>query len=364
MEVLDLIKTSKNKDSAIFDGYRYRLHRTNKQNISSWLCMKEKSPNCRGTLISKDGKVLHVSSHNCKPDVAATEIAKKLCTVKKRVREEGSSISKIYMQEMSPLFHRGHDYAGSIPTLSAIRRQLNRIRQKDQGAILEPKISQDIILDDDIIMDDGSGFLLDDVNSDNRILIFASSKGRNTLKNNKHFLMDGTFKSCSMQFCQIYTIHAVLTKSNQEDRTIVPIVFSLLPRKNSETYSKLFTVLKDAGWNPYSITMDFEAAVLKELERLFPSVKISGCNFYFNQCLWRQVQSLGLVQEYKENDEIRLHVRMCAALAHLPEDDIEDGWLSIQETSPLQSKLQQFYDYFVKEWLDNSVISTSMWNML
>ncbi|KAF8789744.1 hypothetical protein HNY73_007661 [Argiope bruennichi] len=43
---------------------------------------------------------------------------------------------------------------------------------------------------------------------------------------------------------------------------------------------------------------------------------------------------------------------MCACASHPTKDDAEDGWLSIRETSPLQ----QFYDYFVKEWLDNSVI--------
>ncbi|CAL1272081.1 unnamed protein product [Larinioides sclopetarius] len=365
MDALEIIETSKTKDCAIFDGHQYRLHRINKQNICSWLCIKEKTLNCRGTLKSKDGKVLDVSNHVCKPDVPASEVAKQLCVMKKRVREEDQPVSKIYLKEMGPLFNRGYDYIEKIPIFPAVRSQLYRIRRKERGAALEPKNSQDILItDSDVIMEDGSSFLLADEDSGSRILVFASTKGRDILKTGQHFFMDGTFKSCCLQFYQLYTIHAELRKNEEADIyiTIVPIIFALLTRKNRDTYSKLFTVLKQAGLNPSSITMDFEVAAIVELERNFPLLNIVGCNFHFNQCLWRQVQSLGLVQVYKENEEIRLHIRMCTALAHLPEADIDEGWLCIQETSPQHAKLQEFFDYFVKEWLENSIITTRIWN--
>ncbi|GBM90922.1 hypothetical protein AVEN_171015-1 [Araneus ventricosus] len=176
-------------------------------------------------------------------------------------------------------------------------------------------------------MEDGSSFQLADDDSGSRILVFASTEGRGVLKTAQHFFMDGTFKSCCMHFYQLLTIHADLSKNEEEDTTIVTIIFSLLPRKNSEIYSKLFTVLKHAGWNPNSITMDFEVAAIKELERHFPSVNILGCNFHFNQYLSRQVQSLGLVRNYKDDEEIRLHIHMCAAFAYQPESDMGDGWL-------------------------------------
>ncbi|XP_072394779.1 uncharacterized protein [Diabrotica undecimpunctata] len=53
---------------------------------------------------------------------------------------------------------------------------------------------------------------------------------------------------------------------------------------------------------------------------------------------------------------------MCAALAYLPIEDIDDGWLCIQETSPISEKMEQFYDYFVKQWLENTHITKEMWN--
>ncbi|GBN25026.1 hypothetical protein AVEN_183069-1 [Araneus ventricosus] len=229
MDVLEIIQTSKNLDCAIFDRHQYRLHRANKQNICSWLCIKGRSSNCLGTLKSKDGKVLHVSSHVCIPDVAATEIAKKLCTIEKRVREEEQSVSKIFPQEMGPLFNRGYDYVENIPTLPAVRAQLYRIKRKEQGTEVEPKNSQKSeIMDDDVIMEDGSSFLLADDDSGSRILFFTSTKGRGILKTGQNFFMDGTFTSCCMQFYQLYTNHADLSENEEEDTIIVPIIFKTL----------------------------------------------------------------------------------------------------------------------------------------
>ena len=49
---------------------------------------------------------------------------------------------------------------------------------------------------------------------------------------------------------------------------------------------------------------DFELPLVKSLELQFPSACIDGCYFHFTQCLWRKVQSLGLVEEYKEDGSI------------------------------------------------------------
>lgn len=214
-------------------------------------------------------------------------------------------------------------------------------------------------------MNDGSNFLLADDfgNSDDRILVFASSKGKTAMAESTTFLMDGTFKSCSKQYCQVYTIHADLGSSLEETRTI-PVVYALLPNKKQDTYMRLFTSIKNKvpKWNPEVISVDFEIAAIQALKCLFPDAKITGCNYHFNQSLWRKVQELGLVTDYNSSEDIRLHVRMCAALAHLPLDKVEDGWLCIQEDAPDSEKLHEFFDYVVDQWLDNNTISVNMWN--
>ncbi|GBN43365.1 hypothetical protein AVEN_80827-1 [Araneus ventricosus] len=53
---------------------------------------------------------------------------------------------------------------------------------------------------------------------------------------------------------------------------------------------------------------------------------------------------------------------MCAALAFLPEEDIDDAWIKIQEDSPQNFLQTKFYDYFVEQWIENRTITVSMWN--
>ncbi|KAG5883073.1 hypothetical protein JTB14_031184 [Gonioctena quinquepunctata] len=64
-----------------------------------------------------------------------------------------------------------------------------------------------------------------------------------------------------------------------------------------------------------------------------------GCDFHFNQCLWRKVQSIGLVEGYGNDESIRLHIRMCASLAFLSVSDVVDGWLVIMENAPNGSQI-------------------------
>lgn len=97
------------------------------------------------------------------------------------------------------------------------------------------------------------------------------------------------------------------------------------------------------NFNPESLTLDFEISAIQSIIQIFPSAQIYGCNFHFNQSLWRKVQNIGLASSYKDNADIRLHVRMCSALAHIPIGDIDEGWIIIMSNSPDNDKLRLFY---------------------
>jgi hypothetical protein len=77
------------------------------------------------------------------------------------------------------------------------------------------------------------------------------------------------------------------------------------------------------------IEVDFEAAVISSINKVFLDSVITGCNFHLNQCLWRQIQNFGLTVKYKENEQVRLTCRTCAALAYLPINKVAEGWLTI-----------------------------------
>ena len=181
--------------------------------------------------------------------------------------------------------------------------------------------------------------------------------------------MDGTFRSCSKQFDQLYIIHGEVQIFSSKVR--LPLVYVLMPDRKTEIYDHVFKTLIDkctelfgVRLKPSLIKIDFEQVVLKSLQKHFPESKISGCNFHFNQCLYRRIQHEGLAAEYRDNAEVQQYVRMVAALAHLPVDDVIDGWLAVMEDYPANNqKLNAWNDYFVSQWVENSNLPLSIWNV-
>ncbi|KAJ8911937.1 hypothetical protein NQ315_016279 [Exocentrus adspersus] len=66
----------------------------------------------------------------------------------------------------------------------------------------------------------------------------------------------------------------------------------------------------------------FGDAQVQTLRNVFPGIVVTGCNF-------NAMEETGLTKEYKENEEIRQHIRLCAAFAHIPEDATDDVYVYI-----------------------------------
>ncbi|KAL4708234.1 hypothetical protein ACJJTC_013803 [Scirpophaga incertulas] len=60
--------------------------------------------------------------------------------------------------------------------------------------------------------------------------------------------------------------------------------------------------------------------------------------------------------------EEKRHLAMCAAMAHIKKQDIEDAWLHIMEDAPQNEAVTKFNDYFVAQWLENTSIQF-IWNV-
>jgi hypothetical protein len=54
---------------------------------------------------------------------------------------------------------------------------------------------------------------------------------------------------------------------------------------------------------------------------------------------------------------------MCAALAYLSMNRVEESWLLIMENVQQNEKLNLFLDYFVKQWLENQNVPIEVWNI-
>ena len=106
---------------------------------------------------------------------------------------------------------------------------------------------------------------------------------------------------------------------------------------------------------------DFELPLVKSLELQFPSACIDGCYFHFTQCLWRKVQSLGLVEEYKEDGSIRQFIQKSAAIAFVPSNFVRVAWDGLKTEIPDDDKMKNYSDYFDQNWM-NGQFKPHMWN--
>jgi len=98
--------------------------------------------------------------------------------------------------------------------------------------------------------------------------------------------------------------------------------------KNRATYDAIFTYLKgQRDLNPETITIDFEQAALNSISL---TTAVHGCFFHFGQCLWRNLQSLGLQDWYLE-PENSLLVKTIQALAFVPPDDVIEAFQQLMD---------------------------------
>ena len=75
----------------------------------------------------------------------------------------------------------------------------------------------------------GELFLIYDSGPTNgRILIFATQSNLDILVRSEHWYADGTFKTVSLIFGQLYTIHGL------KSGNITPLLYALLPNKTEE----------------------------------------------------------------------------------------------------------------------------------
>ena len=118
-----------------------------------------------------------------------------------------------------------------------------------------------------------------------RMKNWSSTQLMRILEASKTVFMDGTFKSSPQHFKQLYTIHG-LFKGH-----FVPLVNILFPSKPSDAYFNMFSIVKrhmadlDIVFNPESIMIDFEMAMIIVLNAHFLTSQVRGCLFSSNASL-------------------------------------------------------------------------------
>jgi hypothetical protein len=150
---------------------------------------------------------------------------------------------------------------------------------------------------------------------------------------------------------------------------IIPLIYVLLIGKDTNDYDNFFEqLLLQHEYQPESILVDFESATLKSSKLMFPdAIQIGsflyeffyrlktifamniGCLFHFGQCLWRELQSLGLQNKYTNDDKFRMNVKKLMSLAFVPVADVLKGYSAIIDD--FDEEDNDLLDYFERVWV-------------
>lgn len=317
---MEKTKTNKNKDKILYQGYAYVEQKDLAQGWKSFECERRRRyRDCTGKIHVKDDLVRVRNPHNHAPNPAKCEAYKVISTIRERAQTTLDQPQQILGNTLAAI---PDAVAAELPIFNSIRRNIRRQR-KDAGIALPvPGTRADLpfpIPDEYTTTNDGLPFLRYDSGDQERILIFATDAKLNLLENHGDWFIDGTFDAVPLIYTQLFTIHA------RVEGKVLPCVFVLLPSKTQVCYTTTIRQLHtiNPNLNPTTVLIDFELAIKNALETVFPGVIVSGCFFHFSQNIWRRVQASGLQERYQEDFNFVTDVRMIAALAFVPENDVE-----------------------------------------
>ena len=200
-----------------------------------------------------------------------------------------------------------------LPKKNTLERNIRNARSKGNLPVPDP-MSRDFEIPEEF-----NDFVFHDTGRDdpNRILAFADAEVLAHV-NREEWFGDGTFDKVPCQYFQLYTLHCKMGYSYP------PFLYFLLPNKTTETYKRMFQIVKDlVPAVPTKLLLDFEKGAHTAFNSIFPEVTTTGCFFHLRQSVHRKVQELGLKQRHDQDMEFAHLVKCITALSFVPPDDAE-----------------------------------------
>jgi len=88
-------------------------------------------------------------------------------------------------------------------------------------------------------------------------------------------------------------------------------------------------------FHPRSVNFDFEIAAINAFRSTFPSVATYALRFHSDQALWRNIQRLGLTDDYKSGTEVGHWLHLFYGLPFLQPNDVSGAFaFDIMSCSP------------------------------
>lgn len=342
---MEFITSNKGSRKLCYAGYAYTKKKESKTTVR-WECTHRSSKQCKGALTTDCAatEVKSTTEHNHEADLFAIAAMKVKSEIKATVQANRGKPGQIVTDKLATVPKEVASAAGRVDSLKRVVR-----RAKRGTAPSEPATRQDIPYplpeEYTTMRGDGSFLIYDNGSRHQRLLVFASGDGFELLENADTWFMDGTHSTAPSQFPQLFCIRVPLGE------TCVSAAYALLPSKHQEVYEECLTALldaclrKDIRPNPKRIVADYEVAIHNAVRAVISAnIHIQGCFYHLTQSTWRRVQSEGLQNLYKSDEEVRIFCGMLDALAFLPVDRVKEGMRILKETAP--ENLNGLIEYF------------------
>ncbi|XP_078539560.1 uncharacterized protein LOC144824317 [Lissotriton helveticus] len=316
---------------------------------SHWRCVQYFSSHCTGRAVTLGETVVRTTDHNHSASAMEIEVRENVQQIKLLAHTSNENCGTILREVAQNIpMH----VAGSMPSIPNLRRMVQREKVASNPQHITPRTFEDINLPNHLLLTfSNETFLLyDNFDVLKRILIFSTNHNILTLVNSPIWMMDGTFKSTPHPFFQIYTVHANI------NNTTVPLVYDLLPDKQSSTYTEFLSVLKSKTMNksPAKVIIDFELAMISTITKLYPETQNQGCFFHFSQAYWRKIQKSSLVEDYLASSKLQFELRKLTALCFVPPESVDEYYTAITESeffTENEDKLAPILNYFEDTWI-------------
>lgn len=331
--------SQKHKDHLLHDGYRLRRDRVMADGGTSWRCSRK---DCSGRVkVSQHDIVVVVSEHNHAPGPDRNEAHKVVVEIRRRAVTTVEKPRQIIQQTTAavPL-----EVASHLPEYTASQRMIQRQRKRHAVPYGPVNSLADIVIPDSLKQTTrNEDFLLWDSGDDDekRILMFGTLANLELLQQHHHWFIDGTFKVAPTIYYQVFTIHALI------DASATPLIYVLLPDKSEDDYVRVLRKLEELKptLNPASIMSDFEKASQNACSSVFPGAQLVGCLFHLGQNLWRKIQQLNLTTAYRDDEHLRMHVKMMLALSFVPVADVPAAFdVLVDDCPPLMMPLTEYWE--------------------
>lgn len=214
MERVVYFNTKRGARSIIRDGYTFYFHKLLSNGNTRYRCSKYQVKKCKASIqVNTDDTVSEETKHDdeCFPNPTASTSATYKNSLKRKATESSDTPSKIITSSIvdigenaSKLAESGRTKVADIKIIHRNRKTMKLASSQEPSSLSE--VSTEFF---NIITSRNEQFLLydDGPHSKERIVIFATTRSINILKNSKTWQVDGTFKVVPKYFAQLFSVH-------------------------------------------------------------------------------------------------------------------------------------------------------------